>query len=101
MEMLLTGSSVSAEHALELGLINRVVTPEDLTAQTMTLAATIAAKPRATVKIGKEAFYRQREMKLAEAYDYAANVMTENMLAAEAEEGICAFVEKRTPKWPQ
>ena len=96
MEMLLTGASISAEHALQLGLINRIASPETLTEQTMTLAATIAAKPRATVKVGKEAFYRQHEMTLAEAYDYAAKIMTENMLAAEAEEGICAFIEKRT-----
>ena len=66
----------------------------------MALAQKIAAKPRATVKTGKEAFYRQIEMPLAEAYDYAARVMTENMLDAEAEEGICAFLEKREPQWP-
>ena len=63
--------------------------------------ALIAAKPRATVMIGKEAFYRQLELGLSEAYDYASRVMTENMLHAEAEEGICAFVEKREPKWPE
>jgi enoyl-CoA hydratase/carnithine racemase len=100
MEMLLTGEPITAEQARELGLVNRVVAPERLTAETMALAAKIAAKPRATVKTGKEAFYRQREMKLAEAYAYASRVMTENMLAAEAEEGICAFLEKRAPRWP-
>jgi enoyl-CoA hydratase/carnithine racemase len=100
MEMLLTGEPITAARARELGLVNRVVAPERLTAETMALAAKIAAKPRATVKTGKEAFYRQREMPLADAYDYASRVMTENMLAAEAEEGICAFLEKREPKWP-
>ena len=67
----------------------------------MALAQQIASKPRTTVKIGKEAFYRQLEMGLSDAYDYASRVMTENMLAAEAEEGIGAFIEKREPKWPE
>jgi enoyl-CoA hydratase/carnithine racemase len=101
MEMLLTGEMVAAERAREIGLINRVATPEALTAETMALAQLIASKPRATVKIGKEAFYRQLEMPLSEAYDYASRVMTENMLAAEAAEGIGAFVEKREPRWPE
>ena len=101
MEMLLTGEMVSAERAAQIGLVNRVVPAEMLEAETMDLARLIASKPRATVKIGKEAFYRQLEMGLSEAYDYASRVMTENMLAAEAEEGICAFVEKREPKWPE
>jgi enoyl-CoA hydratase/carnithine racemase len=101
MEMLLTGEMVSAEEAQRIGLINRVVAPDKLQAETMTLAQTIAAKPRATVRTGKEAFYRQIEMPLADAYDYASRVMTENMLNAEAEEGICAFLEKRKPRWPQ
>jgi enoyl-CoA hydratase/carnithine racemase len=100
MEMLLTGEMVAAERAREIGLINRVAAPEVLTAETMALAQLIASKPRATVKIGKEAFYRQVEMPLSDAYDYASRVMTENMLAAEAAEGIGAFVEKRDPKWP-
>jgi len=101
MEMLLTGEMVSAEHAHRIGLVNRVVAPEALDAETLKLAELIAAKPRATVKTGKEAFYRQLEMGLSDAYDYASRVMTENMLAAEAEEGIGAFVEKRDPKWPE
>ena len=101
MEMLLTGEMVGAEEARALGLVNRVVTPEKLAAETMALAEKIAAKPRTTVKTGKQAFYRQLEMPLADAYDYAARIMTENMLHAEAEEGICAFLEKRKPKWPQ
>jgi enoyl-CoA hydratase/carnithine racemase len=101
MEMLLTGEMIGAEEALARGLVNRVVAPERLAAETMALAEKIAAKPRATVKTGKEAFYRQLEMPLAEAYDYAARIMTENMLHAEAEEGICAFLEKRKPNWPK
>ena len=100
MEMLLTGEMVSADDAARLGLINRVVAPEVLVSETMELAEMIASKPRATVKIGKEAFYRQIEMPLSEAYDYASQVMTENMLHAESSEGICAFLEKREPKWP-
>ncbi|HEX3432269.1 MAG TPA: enoyl-CoA hydratase [Rhizomicrobium sp.] len=101
MEMLLTGGMIGAEQALQIGLVNRVVAPELLEPQTMTLANEIAAKPVQTVKIGKEAFYRQLEMPLAEAYDYASTVMTKNMLAAEAEEGIGAFIDKRPPKWPE
>jgi enoyl-CoA hydratase/carnithine racemase len=84
-----------------MGLVNRVVGPAALKSETMTLAQKIAAKPRATVRTGKEAFYHQIEMPLAEAYDYASRVMTENMLDAEAEEGVCAFLEKRPAKWPQ
>ncbi|MDE2112826.1 MAG: enoyl-CoA hydratase [Alphaproteobacteria bacterium] len=95
MEMLLTGEAVSAAQAWHLGLVNRVATPETLEDETMKLAALIASKPRATVKRGKEAFYRQLELGLGEAYDYAARVMTENMLHSEAEEGIGAFLDKR------
>jgi enoyl-CoA hydratase/carnithine racemase len=101
MEMLLTGEMIDAEHAHRIGLVNRVAPPDALVAQTAALAAQIAAKPRATLKIGKEAFYRQLEMGLSDAYDYASWVMTENMLHAEAREGIGAFVEKRDPKWPE
>jgi len=100
MEMLLTGEPVSANDARRLGLVNRVVAPVALKSETMALAQKIAAKPRATVRTGKEAFYRQIEMPLTEAYDYASRVMTENMLDAEAQEGVCAFLEKREPKWP-
>jgi enoyl-CoA hydratase/carnithine racemase len=101
MEMLLTGEMIDADHAQRIGLINRVTAPEALEAETAKLAALIASKPRATVKIGKEAFYNQLEMGLNDAYDYASQVMTQNMLHAEANEGICAFVEKRDPKWPE
>jgi len=101
MEMLLTGEMIPADEAHRIGLVNRVVAPDALTAETMKLATLIASKPHGTLKIGKEAFYRQVEMGLSEAYDFASRVMTENMLAAEAAEGIGAFVEKREPKWPE
>jgi enoyl-CoA hydratase/carnithine racemase len=101
MEMLLTGDMISAEEAHRFGLVNRIARPDALEADTMKLAQQIAAKPRVTVKIGKEAFYNQLEMGLSHAYDYASKVMTENMLHAEANEGISAFVEKRDPKWPE
>ncbi|HEY0267236.1 MAG TPA: enoyl-CoA hydratase [Rhizomicrobium sp.] len=101
MEMLLTGEMVDAGRAVQLGLVNRAVAPDMLESETLALAQLIAAKPRATVKIGKEAFYRQLEMPMAEAYDYASQVMTENMLAADAKEGIGAFLEKREPQWPK
>jgi enoyl-CoA hydratase/carnithine racemase len=100
MEMLLTGETVEPEEAKSIGLINRVVAPEILESETMALANLIATKPRHTLKVGKEAFYRQLEMPLSEAYDFASKVMTENMLDGEACEGIGAFLEKREPKWP-
>lgn len=101
MEMLLTGEMISAADAHRIGLINRVVAPEALETETTKLAELIATKPHGTLKIGKEAFYKQVEMGLSDAYDYASQVMTQNMLAAEAAEGIGAFVEKREPKWPE
>jgi enoyl-CoA hydratase/carnithine racemase len=100
MEMLLTGEMISAHDAHRMGLINRVADPASLEIETMKLARVIASKPAATVKTGKEAFYRQLELGLSDAYDYASRVMTENMLAAEAAEGIGAFIEKREPNWP-
>ncbi len=99
MEMLLTGDTVPAEEAKRLGLVNRVVPSEDLDRQTEALARQIAAKSPLVLAIGKEAFYRQAEMGLKDAYDYASEVMTRNMLARDAEEGIDAFIEKRPPKW--
>src|SRR5215472_12249956 len=99
MKMLLTGELISAEEALRIGLVNEVVPPGHERAAAITLAEKIAGKSTHTVKIGKDAFYRQAEMPLAEAYDYAAQVMVENMLARDAEEGIGAFIEKRDPKW--
>jgi len=100
MAMLLTGQSVTADEAVAIGLINRAVPAAELTKETMALAGKVAAKPFATVRTGKRAFYEQLEMPMEAAYHYAAQVMTENMLHAEANEGICAFLEKRPPNWP-
>jgi enoyl-CoA hydratase/carnithine racemase len=99
MEMLLGGALISAERAERIGLVNRVVAPGREREEAIALAKEIAAKSALTVKIGKEAFYRQIEMPLAEAYQYTSEVMVENMLARDAEEGINAFIEKRKPKW--
>ncbi|HEX6831700.1 MAG TPA: enoyl-CoA hydratase [Methyloceanibacter sp.] len=101
MEMLLLGDMVGANEAKELGLVNRVVEPDETVNAAVELGRKIADKPKATLKIGKEAFYRQLEMPLDEAYAYASTVMVENMLHAEAEEGIGAFLEKRQPNWPR
>jgi enoyl-CoA hydratase/carnithine racemase len=99
MEMLLTGDMVDARRAEQIGLVNRVVPEGQAFEAAVALARQIADKSPLTVKTGKEAFYRQREMPLAEAYAYTARVMTENMLARDAEEGIGAFLEKREPVW--
>jgi enoyl-CoA hydratase/carnithine racemase len=99
MAMLLTGEAVSAEEAARIGLINRVVPAGREREEALALARTIASKSALTVKIGKEAFYRQLEMNLADAYAHASRTMVENMLARDAEEGIGAFIEKRSPKW--
>jgi enoyl-CoA hydratase/carnithine racemase len=99
MEMLLTGEPVDARTAQGLGLVNRVVAPGTERDAAIALAQKVALKSAYTVKLGKEAFYRQAEMNLADAYRYAAEVMTENMMARDAEEGIGAFIEKREPKW--
>lgn len=99
MEMLLTGEPISAARAHEIGLVNRVVPPGRVRDEAFELARKIASKSSHVLKIGKEAFYRQREMAIDDAYAYATKVMAENMLARDAEEGIAAFVEKRTPKW--
>ncbi len=99
MEMLLTGELVGAIKAERIGLVNRVVDEQVLDETVYRLAATIAGKSGYTLKIGKEAFYRQLEMGLADAYDYTSEVMAENMMAADAQEGICAFLEKRKPDW--
>src|SRR5262249_27973061 len=99
MEMLLTGDAVSAEQAQRIGLVNRVVPAGREREEALALAREIASKSALTVKIGKEAFYRQLEMTLADAYVYASQTMVENMLARDAEEGIGAFIEKRPPKW--
>ena len=99
MEMLLTGEMVDSEKAEHIGLVNRVVEDSNLTESTTTMAQVIASKSRMTVKTGKQAFYRQKEMSLADAYDYASSIMVENMLKIDAKEGIDAFIEKRLPKW--
>jgi enoyl-CoA hydratase/carnithine racemase len=99
MEMLLTGEPVSADEAARIGLVNRVVAPGSERAEAIRLANNIASKSAHVLKIGKTAFYRQLELPLADAYRYASQVMTENMMARDAEEGICAFIEKRAPKW--
>lgn len=99
LEMLLTGEMVSAENAWRMGLVNRVVNPGEALAAAQDMARVIAGKSPLTLKIGKEAFHAQREMDLDEAYAYAADVMVENMLTRDAEEGIGAFVEKRKPEW--
>ncbi|MGE3989197.1 enoyl-CoA hydratase [Pseudorhodoplanes sp.] len=99
MHMLLTGEAVTADEALRLGLVNKVAPHGFEREAAFTLAGIVASKSKATVKIGKEAFYRQAEMSLAEAYAYAADVMTENMMTRDAREGICAFIDKRNPAW--
>ena len=99
MHMLLTGEPVNADEAARLGLVNRVVPRGTELDAAFALTRKVAAKSTATVKIGKQAFYRQAEMSLADAYLYASEVMTENMMKRDANEGISAFVEKRPPSW--
>ncbi len=99
MEMLLTGDMISATRAAEIGLVNRVTSPQELSETVFELAQKIASKSSLALATGKRAFYEQREMSLPEAYEYASGVMVENMLAFDAEEGIGAFVEKRKPQW--
>ncbi|MFZ2068403.1 MAG: enoyl-CoA hydratase [Xanthobacteraceae bacterium] len=99
MEMLLTGEPISAEDAARFGLVNHVVEPDSEREAALDLAKKITAKSALTLKIGKQAFYRQIEMPLAEAYKYASEVMVENMMARDAEEGISAFIDKRRPNW--
>ena len=101
MEMLLLGDMIGAAEAAAFGLVNRVVEPDETVNAAVELGRKIAEKPKATLKIGKEAFYRQLEMPLEDAYAYASKVMVENMLDAEAEEGIGAFIDKRQPNWPR
>ena len=99
MEMLLTGEMVSADKAEHIGLINRVTEDADLKQETKALAELVASKSSLTLKIGKEAFYKQKDMPLSEAYDFASKVMVDNMLEHDAKEGIGSFLEKRKPKW--
>lgn len=99
MHMLLTGAMIDAATALEYGLVNRVVPSETLTEGVSECARTIAAKSPLAVRLGKQAVRRQAGMNFAEAYGHTCQVMVENMLSADAEEGIGAFLEKRTPMW--
>ena len=99
MEMLLTGELISSEKAEKIGLINKVIDDSNLRSYTLKMALKISKKSSMTVKIGKKAFYKQVDMTLSEAYDYASKVMVDNMLKADAEEGIDAFIEKRNPNW--
>ena len=99
MEMLLTGEMVPAARAAEIGLVNAVVDDADLTDHVPAVAHKIASKSPVTLAIGKSAFYTQRELSIADAYEYASRVMVENMLHRDAVEGIDAFIEKREPKW--
>ncbi|SEP61005.1 enoyl-CoA hydratase [Thalassovita taeanensis] len=100
-EMLSTGQFIPADKAESLGLINRVVPHDTLGAATADMAELVAGKLGAAVRIGKEAFYNQLQMPMAEAYDYAGDVMVENMLYRDTAEGIAAFLDKRPPDWTQ
>jgi enoyl-CoA hydratase/carnithine racemase len=99
MEMLLTGAAIGAEDAARIGLINHAVAAGSERDEAIALAKLVASKSSYVLKIGKQAFYQQAEMSLAAAYDYTSEVMTENMMARDANEGICAFIEKRDPTW--
>ncbi|WP_170432702.1 enoyl-CoA hydratase [Ruegeria arenilitoris] len=100
-EMLTTGDFIPAERAAELGLVNRVVPEALLEHETLSLAEQLASKLSAAIKIGKQAFYQQLQMPLDQAYAYTGGVMAENMLHRDTEEGISAFIEKRSPNWTQ
>ena len=100
-EMLTTGKFIETDEAARLGLINRAVPHDQLDSATRELADTVASKLTAAVKIGKQAFYQQMELNVAQAYDYAGDVMVQNMLFRDTEEGIAAFLDKRPPNWDQ
>jgi enoyl-CoA hydratase/carnithine racemase len=101
MEMLLTGDLIDAETAARFALVNRVVPPGEALSEATALARRIAAKSRPVLALGKQAFHRQIVMGLADAYAHACEVMVENMMARDAQEGIGAFIEKRAPRWPR
>ena len=99
LEMLLTGELISSEKAAAIGLINEVSQDDKLKNFVLNKAIKISKKSAVTLKIGKHAFYKQIDMKLSDAYDYASKTMVENMLKLDAKEGIDAFIDKRKPKW--
>jgi enoyl-CoA hydratase/carnithine racemase len=99
MEMLVTGDFITAQQALERGLVNRVCPPAQLDAEVEKLVASILQKPRTALAMGKELFYRQREMGIEAAYELAAQTMAVNMMEGCAQEGVTAFTEKRKPSW--
>jgi enoyl-CoA hydratase/carnithine racemase len=99
MRMLLTGELIDADTAVRIGLINEAATAVELANRTAALAATIVAKSPLVLAIGKEAFYRQAELSLADAYAYTAQVMAHNLAKRDAQEGIGAFLDKRNPVW--
>ena len=99
MKMLLTGDPINAKYAKEIGLINDHFSKSKLNKEVLKIANLIASKSNLTIKIGKQAFYKQLEMPLRKAYDFTSRMMTLNMMAMDAKEGISAFIEKRKPKW--
>jgi enoyl-CoA hydratase/carnithine racemase len=99
MEMLLTGTPITAKEALEYGLVNRVVAPAELEEEVMALARRISAASTTTLAIGKRAFYQQLELDRPAAYQLAQRVMVQNLLEQDAQEGIAAFLDKRPPRW--
>ena len=101
LEMLLTGDLIQAAEAMRMGLINRVTSHNELKAMTQELALRIASRSGIAIKTGKQAFNAQAEMAVSEAYAYMAQIMADNLLEADAREGIGAFIEKRKPKWEQ
>jgi enoyl-CoA hydratase/carnithine racemase len=100
MEMLLTGKAISAAEALRMGLVNRVVKDDEVSAASDALARQIMTRSRAAIALGKRAFHAQSRMALDHAYSLCSKVMVDNLLLADADEGIGAFLEKRTPNWP-
>ena len=99
MKMLLTGESINAQYAKEIGLINDFYEKEKIEEEVVKLAELVASKSNKVIKIGKKAFYKQLEMPLEDAYKYTSEIMSENMMALDAKEGISAFIEKRKPIW--